>query len=454
MKRLWFAFILLPLILFLTYFYFHFATNASIAASLNKIPQNALLYVDNKHLVTISQSERDAQTQNFIKHFFAPWHYAATPEQIAKERQDLLNDFKTFMTHPGEGPNTEAHPVSWVQSLFNNANTEQFPNNNENAIVIRDSSVRVLPTLEPSFTEFGSLSEGYPFDNLEQTYVATGTPLRILHTSGNKEWDYVIGDSFSGWIQDQDLAKINTDFIQAWEKGPFTITIKDNIPVADFNTLRLKSRVGMIYPASKSATGQLAIFVPIADASGWGKIEKIPVSSNDFMPFPLPFSIPTLANQANYFMGKPYGWGGGTYGYRDCSSTTRDLMADFGIWLPRNSKAQSLMGHTISLKQMNAQEKQNIILNYGVPFLTLIHMPGHIVLYVGKANGQAMIFNNRWGIHVAKFLNNDQDRIVLGKTVVTPIDFGKNFINVSSDLLSSADSMSVIMPSQDNSLPH
>ena len=38
-------------------------------------------------------------------------------------------------------------------------------------------------------------------------------------------------------------------------------------------------------------------------------------------------------------MGVKYGWGG-IDGGRDCSSTIKDLLTPFGIWLPRDSKDQ------------------------------------------------------------------------------------------------------------------
>lgn len=56
-------------------------------------------------------------------------------------------------------------------------------------------------------------------------------------------------------------------------------------------------------------------------------------------------------------MGQHYGWGG-MFGLRDCSAMTRDLLAPFGIWLPRNSVAQARTGSVLPLEGMSTAEKK------------------------------------------------------------------------------------------------
>ena len=44
-----------------------------------------------------------------------------------------------------------------------------------------------------------------------------------------------------------------------------------------------------------------------------------------------------------------------------------------------------------------------MILEQGMPFLTLIWMKGHIMLYIGNEHGRALVFHEFWGIKTGDF---------------------------------------------------
>src|SRR5262249_51166842 len=114
--------------------------------------------------------------------------------------------------------------------------------------------------------------------------------------------------------------------------------------------------------------------------------------------------------------------------------------APFGIWLPRNSADQALMGKSISLEKLSKNEKQQIIAKQGMPWITLLKMPGHIVLYIGEKNQRLFIFHDFWGIHT-KSIFQHSGRAIVGKTAITPIDFGKEYSNVPRTFIDSITNM-------------
>jgi cell wall-associated NlpC family hydrolase len=125
-------------------------------------------------------------------------------------------------------------------------------------------------------------------------------------------------------------------------------------------------------------------------------------------------------------MGQTYGWGG-LYENRDCSALIQDVFAGFGLPLPRNSKDQADFGENISLKELSGPEKQSLIRTQGVPLQTLLYMPGHIMLYLGPdpASDQPVICHAMWGVTTRPPLSIRAGRLVVGRTVITTLEPGK-----------------------------
>jgi cell wall-associated NlpC family hydrolase len=143
-----------------------------------------------------------------------------------------------------------------------------------------------------------------------------------------------------------------------------------------------------------------------------------------------------MAAIANELVNEPYGWGG-LHGNRDCSAMVRDLFAPFGIWLPRNSAHQAKQGGSfIDLSDLSADEKEGVILAQGVPYLTLLWRPGHIMLYIGSYEGEPLVFHNMWGISTRDLLGRRGRRIV-GHAAITTLHPGRELFGydaASADL--------------------
>jgi hypothetical protein len=94
--------------------------------------------------------------------------------------------------------------------------------------------------------------------------------------------------------------------------------------------------------------------------------------------------------------------------------------------LPRNSQFQWQAATTvINLDDQSSVAREQYLLQHGKKFLSLIQIPGHIMLYLGNHNNPysakheqiAMSYQNIWG------LRNSQNsyRAIIGGAVVLPL---------------------------------
>jgi len=64
-------------------------------------------------------------------------------------------------------------------------------------------------------------------------------------------------------------------------------------------------------------------------------------------------------------------------------------------------------------------------------------------LYLGQKDGVEYVYHDMWGLRTMRLLRND-GRAVVGKTVITPIDFGHDYLNVRDSLLDDTIGMTVL----------
>ncbi|MFA7177132.1 MAG: hypothetical protein WC114_07790, partial [Smithellaceae bacterium] len=116
----------------------------------------------------------------------------------------------------------------------------------------------------------------------------------------------------------------------------------------------------------------------------------------------------------------------------DCSAMTRDFFTVFGIWLPRHSEDQvKEAGATIDLRGLSPEEKERIIMEKGVPYLSLLWRKGHVMLYIGASKGRALIFHNIWGIRI-KDLQGHEGRKIIGQAVITGLTPGRELSDMDT----------------------
>jgi hypothetical protein len=249
-----------------------------------------------------------------------------------------------------------------------------------------------------------------------------GTPLYASHISVDGLWCFVESPIASGWIPAEDVALADAAFMEQYRNGRYVAIIRDDLPLAVNSGVVGRTHVGAVYPLHKESSRGVQVLAPTRGAQGQAVIATAVFSPDQAKVKPLPLTPAWLARVGNQMMGQPYGWGG-LYEWRDCSSTMRDMFAPFGIWLPRNSAAQGRSGSVTPLAGLDEANKARLIQASGVPFMSLLWMRGHIMLYLGQYRDESVVFHNIWGLRVVE--EGDDARHVLGRAVVSGLRLGR-----------------------------
>jgi hypothetical protein len=98
-----------------------------------------------------------------------------------------------------------------------------------------------------------------------------------------------------------------------------------------------------------------------------------------------PFTRRALLTEAFSFLGEPYGWGGKDGGV-DCSRFLLELFGRFGIELPRHSARQAMAGNfSVNVAEVEDQNEKKLLFEAAARRgITLLHFPGHVMLYLGQ----------------------------------------------------------------------
>jgi hypothetical protein len=222
--------------------------------------------------------------------------------------------------------------------------------------------------------------------------------------------------------------------------------IKDNTSICDTeNSARLTLHIGALLPKVAETTENYQCLIAVADIAGQAVILQGYISKSAAVQKPYPATAHNIAQLANELLGQTYGWGG-LYENRDCSAMLKDLFLTFGIWLPRNSNSLSSATNFISLKGLTNEGKEKEIIEKGVPFLTLIWLKGHVMLYVGNNDGKVAVFHNLWGIRTKDFFSGKDGRFIIGKAIITSLEPGKELPNLgpNANLLPRVDGMIIL----------
>jgi len=364
---------------------------------------------------------------DFLRKHFEPWsndHQAPS----AKEAFWALTHYAGKKLY---GQNTLQRGTDWLQQLTTEAQVDSYPNLNRPCVAVTNTSMRTLPTHEPAFYDFSKAGEGYPFDYAQNSLVLAGTPLRAVHESRSGQWVLVKSRFACGWVPVRDIAWTGKDFMAVFNAPAQIALTGDNVPISDKDgSFRFFGQIGTILPLSQQPGGEIfKTLLPARDAHGNAVAMEASISRDDAILMPLPTSPDNFAKLANAMLGRQYGWGGLNQD-RDCSATIMDLMTPFGIYLPRNSDQQYKTGNITELKNMSRKNKKSVITEHGVPFLTLIRSPGHIMLYIGQQEGEPIVLQSMWGIKT-QFMFGDEGRHVIGRTVITTLEPGKELYNLS-----------------------
>lgn len=394
---------------------------------LRAIPQKTMWFAEknspDRPLLTREQAQ--LRLEDFVLSQFAPW----TREKPAYGLKSVTEPIAQYKKSPGYDGKGRPLDPSWVSAVEREADLRGFPRLSRRAVTVRNTDIRALPTALRRYNDPNLPGEGYPFDYLQHSLVHLGTPLYVVHATRDGTWLLVETPYTFGWIPAGDAAFVDEAFMAAFQSGSYAAILRDNVAlpggaVAD---------IGCVLPLAGASGDQVTALAPMSAPGGAATLSRVTLSVQDAAPMPLAATPRRIAQVADRMMGQAYGWGG-IDDTRDCSSLVRDLFAPFGVYLPRNSSAQAKAGPTMSLEGLTPAQKEEALLSRGIPFLTLVWMRGHIMLYVGEFQGRPAVFHNIWGLRTL-LPDGGDGRLVLGRAVITTLRAGEEVPEVKPDRL-------------------
>lgn len=358
----------------------------------------------------------------FNKRYFKPWHIKKFP--YSQEEVSWGNNYKNKEMY---GDNHLLLQDSWYDKQIQNSNFKAYNSLLKKAITVKNTSLRVFPSDSKLFYNPKIAGEGFPFDYNQNSGLKINSPILVSHLSKDKAWAFILSSFTFGWIKVQDLAFTSKSLRDYFENGNYYVAIEDNFAIYKNNIFKSYIKLGTIFPKNK----QEKFLIVGQDSKLNAYITTINIPESKVQKKPLKFNQKNIKQVFSQLLNEPYGWGE-LLNHRDCSALTRDFIAPFGYYLGRNSASQIKDGHYFDLEKLSIKEKKDFILKHAKPYLTLIYLKGHIMLYIGEQNGEPLVFHNVWGIKT-KDSNNQESRYVIGRAVVTTLSPGKELYNFNEN---------------------
>ena len=321
-------------------------------------------------------------------------------------------------------------------------------------MTVTHADLRVMPTHEPAFYDFALPGEGYPFDMFQNSVLWAGTPVHVSHVSTDGAWVLAEAGLVHGWLPSGDVARVGEGLARRLECGDYLTPVRDGVPVSGEGGVHsFSTRIGSLHPLVGSGSGGWTVLTVVRDAQGRARARRATLPREAGRRFPVPLVPEEVAGVAGAMTGQSYGWGG-MYWKRDCSALLRDLFVAFGLWLPRNSSRQAEAGLVMPLAGLDMKDKERVILEMGLPWVTVLHRPGHVVLYIGEHQGRPVVWHSMWGAKTRTPFRGE-GRLFVGESVVTTLTPGVERWNVHlrDSLLAGLRSMNILVVDPDPPWP-
>ena len=295
------------------------------------------------------------------------------------------------------------------------------------AIATSYTDIRLLP----SDTNFLYDKTTYDIDRAQVASLDIGNPLVVLLSTKDGKWNYIITYNCEGWVKTKDIAFTTKQTFSDWIKETDFIVVantKTDIYINEemtkyYDYIRMSTKLPILEDKNKDI---ICVKLPKKTNKDNLIFEKAYLYANDVNKGYLKYTQRNVLQQAFKHLNSPYSWGGYN-GEQDCSTFIRQVFGCFGLKLPRNSLAQIKSGNKqIDLKQdLSDSEKCKEIISKTTPAISLLYLPGHIMLYIGQENDNPYVIHAIWGTE--HFINKKESSIsFINKIIVSDLDIGEH----------------------------
>lgn len=355
------------------------------------------------------------------------------PNDLQSSEQSLISYYSNGgkpTSETGYGENYQPHTQAWIDAITANINLSQLTGlhyqSSNRGIVVDNLHARALPTDDVHFYHYKQAGQGYPFDNLQMSALWVGTPVYIISQTQDHAWMLVMTPDYIGWVKSSGIARVDNKFVNTWSSAAknklAAITHTQTSILDKQGNFLVQAYVGAVFPAQDDYTA-MHLLIPVADLDRNAVIKHAIIANDNAAIMPLPATPHNFATIMQTLIGRPYGWGS-MYFYNDCSAELKSMLTPFGIWLPRHSSDQTSAGKIVDLTAQPKEKRLEYLMQNGLPYLTLIYLGGHVVLYIGNypdpANAShpiAMTYQDLWGLSP----NPANRRSIVGQSVLFPM---------------------------------
>lgn len=292
-------------------------------------------------------------------------------------------------------------------------------------LIVHYASQRVLPTEQTLYAEPMDID----FDELQNNALDVGTPVVILHESIDGEWLYVFDRMHRGWIEKDKIAFCSLADVKMFISLPDFVVVtasKGDIYrhpslMEWYDYARMGTR--FLYK-DKIGAEIIHIIIPVRRIDGNVSFESAYMRTSEVNVGYLPYTPRMIIQQAFTMINEPYGWGG-MYGEQDCSRFIKEIFNTVGLYLPRNSSKQALVGVPIGEYPDDTPDavKREALARDALAGITLLRLRGHIMLFLGFVNDKPYAIHETWGYRERRWYG---DRIrVINRVAVTDLSLGQ-----------------------------
>ncbi|MBM3856383.1 MAG: hypothetical protein FJ390_00285 [Verrucomicrobia bacterium] len=350
-------------------------------------PSPDAVIMDPQAISVFNLANHQKSTKNIFRLFtsFNPTSFAASEQQTL---QSIIN--QQLITIDGIQADSSLFDEIRQTMNLDHAGSIMKPTC---GMVVHYTNERVLPTNEGLYDPGDGLYT-YKlglFDLLQNSALDVGTPVVVLHISNDQQWYYVVTEICDGWVAAADVALGTEEQVRIFSDMNSPVVAVQ--PHADLFLNSEKTdyydsiRMGMTLPLVSSAGDNVTVKMPTASADGSLKIIEATMNTDEVHIGYLPYTARNIYEAAFAMLNQPYGWGD-SFGQQDCSRFLDMVFGTVGIKLPRNSTDEANAGTRVGTFVAGSSDVDRLQLFSHFPAgTTFLHLPGHIMLYLGTING-------------------------------------------------------------------
>lgn len=257
-------------------------------------------------------------------------------------------------------------------------------------LAIRRTDVRTFPTADVST----SAPFEFALDRFQETTIDVGWPVAALATSRDGRWLFCLTPHYWGWVRAEHIAFGTRETVAGFAQAePFGVVTASRALVAFGAGGGVTPQMGTRLPLVEASERAFRVSVPARAEGGALALADgfVARDTGELAAGYLPCTLRTLLTQAFKLLGEPYAWGGSRLGMfgRDCSRFIRDVVAVTGVILPRNGVQQAATCTPCATfaPGMSPSERKALLVE-GAPPGAILHLPGHVMLYLGHVDGE------------------------------------------------------------------